>query len=84
MNKIKWTFLSLAIFLSIGGAFATRTQHKTNGMLFYWNGLGYIPVNGQIGVDYICEGSVNVCTYLFNPSTQTYNPYNIGDYTPAQ
>ena len=84
MNKIKWTFLSLAILLSIGGAFATRPQHKTNGMLFYWNGLGYIPVNGTIGQDYICEGDLNVCTYIFIPSTQTYQPYNTGNYTSGQ
>jgi hypothetical protein len=84
MNKIKWTLLSLAILLSIGGAFATRPQHKANGMVYYWNGFLYAPVAGQIGVDYICEGEANVCTYVFIPSTQTYQPLNIGDYTPAQ
>jgi hypothetical protein len=84
MNKIKWTFMALAVLLSISGAFATRTHHKSYDSLYYWNGSGYIPVIGVQGVDYECMGTVNVCTYDYSPATQTFTPYNVGNYTPAQ
>lgn len=84
MNKIKWTFMTLAILLSVSGAFASRTHHKAFDSLYYWNGSTYVPVAGQQGVDYECVGGANICTYDYSPITQTYTPYNAGNYTPAQ
>lgn len=85
MNKIKWTLMTLAIVFSIGGAFATRShppKDVENG-LYYYNGFGYIPVDGNQGQGYLCINLANVCTYFFNSSTQTYNPYTVGSYTPV-
>jgi hypothetical protein len=85
MKKIKWTLMALAIIFSIGGAFATR-PHPPKGVeagLYYYNGSVYVPVVGNNGTGYICTGTANTCTYFFDSSTQTYNPYNTGNYTPV-
>jgi hypothetical protein len=72
MNKIKWTLLTFAILISIGGAFASR-PHARLSALYYWTGSGYMQV-GQLGVTYVCETSSNVCTYTY--SGGVYTPYN--------
>jgi hypothetical protein len=71
MNKIKWTLLTFAILISIGGAFASRPHARLSG-LYYYDGSGYMPV-GQLGVTYVCETSSNICTYTF--SGGVYTPY---------
>lgn len=71
MKKIKWTVLTFAIVLSIASAFATRPQPLQSG-LYYWNGSGYVAA-GQMGVNYVCETSSNICTYTY--SGGVYTPY---------
>jgi Family of unknown function (DUF6520) len=71
MNKIKWTILTFAILFSIGSAFATRPHAL--GTLYYYNGEGYLPVSGTMGVNYVCETSSDVCTYTY--SGGVYTPY---------
>ena len=58
------SIMTMAIALSIGGAFATSlkvTQTCQAYTQYYYNG-GY-QLAGQIGVNYICVTSANNCTY---------------------
>jgi len=79
MKKIKWTFMTLAIVLGIGGAFATRLRQNCLGATqYYYNGGGYI-LAGKIGIDYICvTPSSSICTY-YKVGT-TYTPCMNGIY----
>ena len=64
MKKIKLSIMTMAIALSIGGAFATSkrvTQTCQAATQYYYNG-SYV-LAGQIGVNYICLTSPNTCTY---------------------
>ncbi|HET6256946.1 MAG TPA: DUF6520 family protein [Puia sp.] len=82
MKKIKWTILTFAILLSVGGAFASRPHALLSG-LYYYNGTGYMPVVGQEGVTYVCESSPLTCTYTL--SGGVYTPYQTAaSYTPIQ
>jgi hypothetical protein len=79
MKKIKWTILTFAILLSIGGAFASRPHHF-QGSLYYWNGSSYQPA-GTMGVNYVCTTTTSVCTYT--RSGGVYTPYmTASSYTP--
>jgi hypothetical protein len=79
MKKIKWTIMTFAILLSIGGAFATRPHSFLSG-LYYWNGSSYQPA-GTLGVNYVCESSASVCTYTY--SNGVYTPYQtLSSYFP--
>lgn len=71
MKKLKWTILTLAILLSVGGAFASRS--RSFGTLYYWTGTTYMPA-GIAGINYVCETSEAVCTYTY--SNGVYTPYN--------
>jgi hypothetical protein len=63
MKKIKLTIMSLAILLSIGGAFATnRHQDCRYATQYIFNGVNYTPA-GTAGISYICMGSSGNCTY---------------------
>jgi hypothetical protein len=80
MKRIKWTIMTFAILLSIGGAFASRPHHF-QGSLYYWNGSSYQPA-GKLGVNYVCESSASVCTYTF--SNGVYTPYmTLSSYIPT-
>ena len=83
MKKIKWTFMTLAIVLGIGGAFATAPrlpQDCQAATQYYFNG-NYV-LAGKMGVDYIClTPSAQVCTYYKVGST--YTPCMNGSYCTA-
>ena len=79
MKRIKWTIMTLAILLSIGGAFASR-PHNVQASLYYWTGSSYMPA-GTIGVTYVCETSSSICNYDY--SNGVYMPYTTSaSYTP--
>ena len=85
MSKIKMAFVAIAILAAVGGAFATRPcvqcEHSTQ---YYYNGMGYIDA-GLYGVDFLCAGTADVCTYYQpNPAGQPnyYAPCHIGLYSP--
>lgn len=65
MKKVKLIFVATAILLSIGGAFATRSQVDCRfSQQFYWGGTSYIPA-GQEGVNFICQDSpASTCTFV--------------------
>jgi hypothetical protein len=80
MKKIKWTLMSLAIALSIGGALATSPRLKQDcqaATQYYYNGTGYV-LAGTYGVTYLCVTSTNTCTYYKVGST--YVPCMSGAY----
>jgi hypothetical protein len=63
MKKIKWTIMTLAILLSIGGAFATRPHYDcTFNAQYHLTNTGFVSA-GTFGVDFICIESSNVCSY---------------------
>ena len=71
MKKIKMTFMTLAILLSVGGSIASRPKPMQGG-LYYYTGSGYAPA-GTLGVNYVCTTSSAVCTYTL--SGGVYTPY---------
>ena len=83
MKKIKFMIMTLAIALSIGGAFATsprQSQDCQGATQYYFNG-NYV-LAGKMGVDYIClTPSAQVCTYYKVGST--YVPCMNGVYCTA-
>ena len=82
MKRIKFMIMTLAIALSIGGAFATSPRVLQTGCegatQYYYNGSGYV-LAGKIGVNYICATpSSATCTY-YKVGT-TYVPCMWGTY----
>jgi len=72
MKKIKWTFMTLAIVLGIGGAFATRLHQDCQAATQYWYNGGTYVLAGRLGIDYICvTPSSSVCTYYKVATTYT-------------
>jgi hypothetical protein len=83
MKKIKLSIMTLAIVLSIGGAFATSptvNQQCQGFTQYYYNGSGYV-LAGKLGIDYLCESSAQVCT--FYKVSGTYVPCMNGLYCTA-
>jgi len=64
MKKVKLAFITIAILLSIGGAFATRSRVDCRFSTQYYKvGSSYVPA-GQEGIDYICKTGPGICTYI--------------------
>jgi hypothetical protein len=79
-KKLKFTIMSLAVLVSVVGAFATRPRFDCTGVPnYYFDGASYKPA-GRYGTDYLCIGSSGNCTYVFNGSG--YSPCRVGAYTP--
>lgn len=72
MVKIKVAFISIAVILAIGGAFATRPRAicEEQTQYFKWGSI-YLPA-GQYGVHYVCIGSAGICTYFKPLPTEPY------------
>lgn len=64
MKKVKWTIMSLAIILSVCGAFATRPHFDCSNLQQYFlSGTSYVEA-GTYGVDYTCVADLSsTCTY---------------------
>lgn len=81
MKKIKWMIMTLAILLSIGGAWATRPHYDCVGNTqYYYNGSAYM-LAGTFGVDFICQSSPGSCTYTI--VSGQFVQCRMGTYTPA-
>jgi hypothetical protein len=81
MKKIKFAIMTLAILLSIGGAFATRPHFDCRtATQYYWNGTTYLAA-GVPGHDYQCTGISGTCTYTL--SNNVYSPCTTGSYDPV-
>lgn len=79
--------MAIAIFLGIGGAFASRIKAKVDcdgDYQYYLSGQAYYQT-GQEGVTYLCDQAPFICTYYKpNPITQpnSYAPCDEGEYYP--
>ena len=63
MKKFKWSILSLAIIVSVCGAFATRPHFDCSNMTQYMFAGGVYTPAGIEGVNYVCSQGSGVCTY---------------------
>jgi hypothetical protein len=79
MKKIKWTLMSLAILLAVGGALATRPHFDCSNMTQYYLSGGQYFAAGVEGVDYICTGGSGICTY-YTADGLHYFQCQVGDY----
>ena len=75
----------MAIILGIGGAFATNRlkapcEYSTQYRLY--NG-SYVYA-GTYAVDYICVGSLDVCTWYKPWPTSDFTPCRSGTYVPVE
>ncbi len=73
MKKVKWTIMSLAVILSVCGAFASKPHFDCSNMVQYYFVGGRYVLAGTIGVDYICVDGNGTCTY--------YTPDNLHYFT---
>ena len=79
MKKVKWTIMSLALIVSVCGAFATRPHFDCSQMQqFFLSGGVYMPA-GIIGDDYVCSTGNNPCTYYTADGIHYFACY-IGSY----
>jgi|GEM_PF-407681 len=79
MKKFKWTILSLAVIVSVCGAFVTRPHFDCSTMTqYYLSGGIYFPA-GEEGVSYTCTNGSGTCTYYTNNGI-TYFPCQAGLY----
>jgi hypothetical protein len=64
MKKVKWTLMSLAVLVSVGGAFASRLHNFgcSGDTQYYYAGGGY-SLAGVEGSDYVCDAGSGTCTY---------------------
>jgi|GEM_PF-869122 len=77
MKKLKVLFISIAIVMGIGGAFAS---YKQKVICEYYNqyrytGGAWVQVVGQQGLDWDCVDGVGICTY--------YKPYPSSPFLPC-
>jgi hypothetical protein len=83
MKKLKVLFITTAIVLAIGSAFATRVCDACTYSTQYVFSMGAWQDAGEIGYDYACVGTIGFCTYyrpnpIFQPSY--YAPCKEGRY----
>ena len=83
MKKWKVIFISIAIVVGIGGAFASNDLKSicyTYNQYRYTGGT-WVDV-GEEGVDYACTGGIGVCTYYKPTLLSAYLPCHLGVYVP--
>jgi Family of unknown function (DUF6520) len=79
MKKLKWTLMSAAVVLGIGGAFATRPHFDCSNNTQYIFVEGGYSLAGIEGVDYTCAEGSGTCTY-YTPDHLTYYECQVGTY----
>ena len=79
MKKFKWSILSLAVIISVCGAFATRPHFDCSNMTqYYFAGGGYNNA-GIEGLNYTCAEGTGTCTY-YTLDGVTYHQCQPGSY----
>jgi hypothetical protein len=82
MKKWKVIFLSIAIVVGIGGAFASNYNQRM--ICAYYNQYRYTGgawvLLGEQGVDYDCVDGVGICTYYKPYPSSPFLPCHIGIY----
>lgn len=79
MKKIKWSILSLAVVLSVCGAFATRPHFDCSNMTQYYFAGGVYSEAGEEGVNYTCDQGTGACTY-YTLNGQNFFQCQVGTY----
>ncbi len=66
MKKVKFMFIALAILLSIGGAFATRSRIDCRFATTVLSMVGWGLCSGRCneGNDYFCAQGPGICTFV--------------------
>ena len=78
MKKIKLLIMSVAVLSSFAAAYASRPK-VWSPQEYYWNGSGYVMVNGLWGQGFGClSGNATTCTYILDGGT--YIQYRTGTY----
>ena len=86
MKKIKVILNSIAITIAIAGAFATRFCMRNDQTQYVPVKDTYISV-GDLGIDYNCFDSQNVCTFILPDSVarpKEFLPYRKGQFVPIK
>jgi hypothetical protein len=83
MKKWKVIFISIAIAMGIGGAYAS---YKQDGICSYYVQYRYIngamtQIDGEQGLDWDCIGGVGICTYYQPSPSSGYLPCHVGVFT---
>ena len=79
MKKFKWSILSLAIIVSVCGAFATRPHFDCSNMIQYALIGGVYSPCGTEGVNYVCSAGSGPCTY-YTTNGVTFFECQVGTY----
>jgi Family of unknown function (DUF6520) len=79
MKKLKWTLMSAAVVLGIGGALATRPHYDCSNDVQYIIVGGVPRMAGTEGVDYTCTEGNGTCTY-YTPDQINYYECQVGTY----
>jgi hypothetical protein len=83
MKKWKVIFISIAIVVGIGGAFASNSRSICSYYVqFRYTGGTWVQVDGEQGLDWDCVGGVGICTYYKPNLSSPYLPCHFGIYTP--
>lgn len=84
MKKWKVIFISIAIVVGIGGAYASYKQDGICSFYIQYRYTGgmYVQIPGEQGLDWDCVGGVGVCTYYKTSPSSPYLPCHYGVYTP--
>jgi hypothetical protein len=74
MKKVKWTLMSLAVLVSVGGAFAGRLHNQGCGSdtQYYLSGSQYFYA-GKLGTNYLCDSGSGTCTYYTTDMIHYYS-----------
>jgi hypothetical protein len=84
MKKWKLLFISIAVVVGIGGAFASNYDHGR--FCGYYNQFrftnGTFVDVGEEDVNYACVAGIGICTYYKPTPSSPYLPCHIGLYYP--
>ena len=84
MKKFKFILMSTTIALAIGGAFAFKFKAPCEYSIQYRLYNGNYVLAGTYAVDYVCSGSLGVCTWYKPWPTSDYVPCRSGTYIPIE
>ena len=80
MKKWKLFFVSIAIALGIGGAFATNKSRICEYYEQYVLVNGVYVSAGTYGIDYVCFNGPGICTFYKPTPSSPYYPCRTGEY----
>jgi hypothetical protein len=80
MRKVKIILITVAVVVSIGGAFAAKQTGCEYSTQYVQSGSSYVEA-GTYGIDFVCLDNPGICTYYKpNPLVEAYYPCRMGTY----